>query len=74
MSWATQTRNFEIKYKEKKELQSIFHVWLTKKPSDEKQKRIMEMSLFHLGVKIAWLDDWGQIIPVLGNLLSVEVQ
>ncbi len=48
------------------------HVWLRLKPRDRDQKTILQTSVLHLGLRIAWLESWAEIDSVLRNLLALD--
>jgi hypothetical protein len=47
------------------------HVWVARRPKDSAQRKIQEISLLHLGVRVCWLDSWEQIGEVFENLLAL---
>lgn len=46
------------------------HVWIARRPSDSSIREIQEISLLHLGVRVCWIDDWGEVNAVISNLLA----
>jgi hypothetical protein len=47
------------------------HVWIARKPADAALRKIQEISLLHLGVRVCWVDDWSQVGGVINNLLAL---
>jgi len=47
------------------------HLWFTRKPMDESLARLRLVSLLHLGIRPAWIDDWPQIEHALSNVLGL---
>lgn len=47
------------------------HVWVARRPKDAAQRQIQEVALLHLGVRVCWVDNWGQIGGVFENLLAL---
>jgi len=47
------------------------HLWFTRKPSDPAMERLRLVSLLHLGIRPAWLEDWSQIAYALANVLGL---
>jgi hypothetical protein len=47
------------------------HIWITKSPEDRDIRKIQEISLSHLGVRVCRIDDWQDIAPTLRNLLAL---
>jgi hypothetical protein len=46
------------------------HFWLRTRPSSTDVDAIIEPSLFHLGVKIIWLDAWTEVRSALDDLVA----
>lgn len=51
---------------------STAHLWVTKKPRDTSQQRWTEASVAHLGVRIVWLDDWGELGDAFECMLDIR--
>jgi hypothetical protein len=47
------------------------HIWVARRPKEDAQREIQEVSLLHLGVRVCWVDDWEQIGGVFNNLLAL---
>lgn len=47
------------------------HLWFTRKPTDPAIERLELVSLVHLGIRPAWLEDWSQISNALSNVLGL---
>jgi hypothetical protein len=51
--------------------QPLPHIWFRLQPSSSVEERFLEDALTHLGVRIAWLDEWSEAEAVLKNLLAL---
>jgi hypothetical protein len=47
------------------------HLWLTKKPSDINLSRLWLVSMLHLGIRPAWIEDWTDLQFALCNMLAL---
>lgn len=47
------------------------HFWLTKKPCDAALQRLTLVSMLHLGIRPAWIDEWADIEAALMNMLAL---
>lgn len=70
LSWASRIRNSELERIGKRGKQSP-HFWIHKRSMDKVSERMMEVSLVHLGVRVAWIDDWSEIRQAMNNLLAI---
>jgi hypothetical protein len=48
------------------------HLWFTKKPSNLALQRLNLVSLLHLGIRPAWIEDWSQISQALSNIVGLQ--
>jgi len=46
------------------------HLWITRRPSDPAMSRLKLVSMLHLGVRPAWIDEWVQLEGSLSNMLA----
>ena len=51
---------------------STEHFWIKKRPGTDLEKKWIEESVAHLGVRLIWLDDYNQIGEVLKKMLGLE--
>jgi hypothetical protein len=47
------------------------HLWITREPSETHAKRLELVSMLHLGIRPAWIDDWSELEPALRNMLAL---
>lgn len=71
LSWASRVRHSELTRIGKGGKQSP-HFWIHKRPADAISKNMLELSLVHLGVRVAWIDDWSEVKHALDNLLAID--
>lgn len=71
LGWAAELRNREISSRSGQSVKSLPHVWLTRRPSEPQHQVVLEKSLVHLGVRIAWIENWSEVGPALAHLLSL---
>ena len=48
------------------------HLWITSRPSDPALERLRLVSLLHLWVRPAWIDDWSQVAQGIANMLGLS--
>jgi len=49
------------------------HIWIRKRPSSSEEADLVEHAVHHLGVRIAWLNEWSYVEAALHNLLGIDV-
>ena len=47
------------------------HIWIRTRPADANEATVLEASVAHLGLRIAWLGTWAELEPALENLLAL---
>jgi hypothetical protein len=47
------------------------HLWITREPSDPHLRRLKLVSMLHLGIRPAWIDDWANLEAALSNMLAL---
>jgi hypothetical protein len=47
------------------------HFWITRKPQDVRLAQLMLVSMIHLGVRPAWIDEWTMLEGALSNMLAL---
>lgn len=67
LTWTQEERNLDIQ----KETDSTQHFWITKKPKYQDTMRWMEASVYHLGVRIIWINNWNETELVMKNLIGI---
>jgi hypothetical protein len=71
MSWTTASLNESIREVQGEDKHLMRNVWFEKKPPSLGQKKVLEDSMWHLGTKICWVDDWPQLPRAVRNLLAL---
>jgi hypothetical protein len=51
---------------------SYEHYWLNRDPGDEIEKRWIESLVRHLGVRLVWIPNYGQVGKYLARMLSID--
>jgi hypothetical protein len=67
LTWIQNERNKDIGVI----VESTRHFWICKKPLYADTMRWIEASVFHLGIRVIWLDDWAETDDILRNLLGL---
>jgi hypothetical protein len=47
------------------------HLWITREPVEAHAKRLELVSMLHLGIRPAWINDWSQLELGLSNMLAL---
>jgi hypothetical protein len=47
------------------------HLWITRKPADITLTRLKLVSMLHLGIRPAWINDWAELEEALCNMLAI---
>lgn len=68
LSWVQSNKEEEIYHVHGSKPDSTSHYWIEKRPKDEDHAKWIEATVAHLGVRIIWLNDWGEIEKVLNKL------
>jgi len=63
LAWSAATRSHR----------SAPHIWLRTRPADARDASVLEASVSHLGLRIAWLQNWRELQPALANLLALAM-
>ena len=69
ISWSIENRKKEIESIGGKFENATFHYWINANPRNEKLKQWYESSVSHLGVRLIWIDDWGELDSLLKAML-----
>jgi hypothetical protein len=65
LSWVQTERNVDIN----ETVNSTQHFWINKKPQDETIMTWMEAAVYHLGVRIIWINHWNEVAIVLKKII-----
>lgn len=71
LSWTVKAYKADLQQLSGVVTNPVMHVWFTTKPNDPQHVAMMEQSLWHLGTRICWLDNWDQLDKALRNLLAL---
>lgn len=69
LSWTSQNHNQELKETRKKDIVNLNHLWICQ--SNKKDVKQIEVSLIHLGTRIAWIKNWSELKKGLNNILGI---
>jgi hypothetical protein len=72
LSWTQSVRAKEIEFVDKLKKNSTQHFWIEKDPKDTKIRAWMEACVYHLGIRIIWIEDWDQIEMVFKEMLGIS--
>jgi hypothetical protein len=72
LSWAADLRSAQASKMSEATRLSLPHVWIRARPSVPEHQIALEHSVSHLGVRIAWIDEWTEIEAGLSNLLAID--
>jgi hypothetical protein len=72
LGWAAELRNREASSRSGHLVRSLPHIWITRRPSRSEHQIVLEKSLVHLGVRIAWINSWSEVGSAFGHLLSLR--
>jgi hypothetical protein len=62
----------ELKARMKNDTQTYEHYWLNRAPKNEAKMRWMESLVRHLGVRLVWMNDFGDFEPYLRRMLGLR--
>ena len=71
LAWSASVRAAESSRRAKRTIEVLPHFWFKRRPKDAQERVFFENALTHLGVRIVWLDSWGQTADVMRNLLAI---
>jgi hypothetical protein len=72
LAWSSQAVDLEVHHRTGNRTHRLPHFWFAVRRSSQQEARILEYSLQHLGVRVAWLKNWSELIPALSNLLATD--
>jgi hypothetical protein len=71
LAWVHANRTAELEIRGK-ELECYEHYWLKEDIADDDQKRWIESSVRHLGVRLVWIKSWTKVGTYLERMLSLR--
>jgi len=71
LSWIHYNRVVEIQKFNDRKGPSTNHYWIQKRPSDEAEIPWIESAVAHLGIRLVWIDEWGQASAALRRLIGI---
>jgi hypothetical protein len=69
LSWTNQTYIEELSAEKNEKTQSLPHLWIKTKASDNEIQDFMDLSLRHMGVKIGLINSWSEIEETLKKIM-----
>lgn len=70
LSWVQSNRISEIRHFGRSGDLSAIHYWIRRAPGSISEKRWIESTVAHLGVRVVWLDEWTQVGDALRKMLG----
>jgi len=70
LSWIYANRIQELKERGLRPVSSTSHFWINKRPTSIDERRWIESSVAHLGVRLVWLNSWVEVEDALRSLLG----
>jgi SIR2-like protein len=71
LAWSASVRAAESSRRAKRTIEVLPHFWFKRRSKDARERVFFENSVTHLGVRVVWLDSWGQTADVMRNLLAI---
>lgn len=72
LAWSQTNRLNEINiFTHNTNIDSTRHYWISKIPTNTMQKKWIEASVAHLGVRLIWIDKWDDLGTVLGKMVKM---
>jgi len=65
LNWTAEHINAELTSYKKADITSNKHIWIKPKPSSTDTQEFLQNSLTHLGVKLGWIENYGQVKSAL---------
>jgi len=72
LTWIQTNRSKEIEMSNGRPRISTRHFWITKRPEHDYMIRRIEACVYHLGVRIIWIDQWDDVGLTLSTMLGTE--
>ena len=70
LSWTAENYNKELQKKVGDSTLSLRHIWIKTKMKSKKSQSFIDVSLHHLGVKVALIDSWADLEKGLMNIMT----
>jgi hypothetical protein len=71
LAWAHDNRLRELGTAEEFDGDSTAHFWINKLPGSDSEKEWIEHSMAHLGVRLIWVKEWTDTVPLLRDMLGL---
>lgn len=71
LSWIHNNREREVEHIYKTKMDSTTHYWIDKKPESETDMKWIEACVYHLGVRVIWIEKWSQVDECIRNMLGL---
>lgn len=72
LAWTHTNKMAEVELSHGKRKDHLRHLWITKRPSNPENEYILANSVQHLGVRIAFINDWDEIGLAMNNLIGIR--
>lgn len=66
--WTSENHNAELREARSTDVTNLNHVWITL----QNKELAIESALIHLGIRVAQIENWGQLEDALNNLLATK--
>jgi len=70
LSWTAENYSKELQQKIASDILSLRHLWIKTKMKSSETQSFIDVSLHHLGVKVALIDSWGHLEKGLMNIME----
>lgn len=72
LAWTHSNKLNELRTNEGKDINYLKHVWITTAPESESEKEIISKSVSHLGVRVAFINDYSEIEQAVRNVAGIN--
>ncbi len=72
LGWLHSNRTAELTETSTYDGPATYHAWIRKTPPSDQEKRWIESSVAHLGIRLIWINDWTEVGPTLSRMLGLE--
>lgn len=73
LGWLHANRCTELAEASEYEGPATYHIWIRKEPQREEEKRWVEASVAHLGIRLVWIRDWPDVGLIFSKMLGVPL-
>lgn len=73
LGWLHANRRAELAEASEYEGSATYHIWIRKEPRREEERRWIEASVAHLGIRLVWIQDWPDVGLSLSKMLGVPL-